>query len=368
MAQAAAGLAVLRRLARGRDRHPPLSALGGRARLPPGARAPRDDGPPAPRISVVVPARDEAGRIGGCLPGVLGDPAVGEVLVVDDASRDGTAEVARALGARVVEAGPLPAGWVGKPWALQRGLQEARHDVVVSLDADTVPAAGLAAAMAAALDDADLVCAGARFRCEQPGERLLHPAMLASLVYRYGPPDAVRPPPVRRLLANGQCTAVRRSATLDAGGYAAAAGHMTDDAAFARDVAGRGGRVVFREAGDLVAVDMHDSAVGVWREWGRSIALPDVTARTARAGDLATVWLVLALPVLRALAGRATHGDRALLLLRLAMLVATRGSYEHRGLPFWCSPLADPLAAVRLTTSALRPTRTWRGREYGRAG
>ena len=91
--------------------------------------------------------------------------------------------------ARVVAGTDLPPGWVGKPWALQQGLEAATGDVVVSLDADTRPRRGLAGALAAALLDADFVTAGARFACEGPGERLLHPSMLASLVYRYGPAD-----------------------------------------------------------------------------------------------------------------------------------------------------------------------------------
>jgi dolichol-phosphate mannosyltransferase len=209
LAQAAAGAAVLRRLARGRHRRPPLAAP---------AR------PPAAAVSVVVPARDEEARIGPCLAGLVADPDVHEVIFVDDGSSDGTARLAQRMGARVVAAGEPPPGWVGKQWALQRGLEAATGEVVVSVDADTRPRHGLARALAAALADADLVSAGARFICEGAGERLLHAAMLATLVYRYGPPDA---PGGARLLVNGQCTALRRRALLDAGGYAACAGNMT---------------------------------------------------------------------------------------------------------------------------------------------
>jgi len=245
-------------------------------------------------------------------------------------------------------------------------LETARGEVVVSVDADTRPRPGLVGALAHALEDADLVTAGARFVCSTAGERWLHPALLMTLVYRYGPPDARARTAVSRLVINGQCTAVRREQLLAAGGYAHAAGHMTDDAAFARGLARRGWRVAFHDGGGLIDVDMHESAAETWREWGRSIALPGVTSRGWAAADVAVIWLTLGLPPLRVLARRAGRLDWTLLALRAAMLAAVAPSYARRGAPFWLSPLADPLAAARLTWSAVRPSRRWRGRAYER--
>jgi dolichol-phosphate mannosyltransferase len=308
----------------------------------------------------VIPARDEERRIGPCLAGLARDPDVHEVIVVDDGSADRTADVAHAHGARVVRGTERP-GWVGKPWALQQGLEAASGEVVVALDADTRPRAGLAGALAAALEAADLVTASARFVCDSAAERLLHPSMLASLVYRYGPADSETP---GRLLANGQVTAVRRAQLLAAGGYAAAAGHMTDDAALARALADDGWRVVFVDGTALVDVRMYESAAETWREWGRSLALPDVTPPAWQAADLAVVWLAMALPIVRLAAGRPTGLDLALLGLRGVLLAPLAGAYARRGVPYWFSPLADPATALRLTQSALRPARTWRGRTY----
>src|SRR4051812_42388245 len=96
LAQGVAAGVVLARLGRGRTRRAPLTAAAS----------------PVP-VSVVIPARDEAARIGPCLDGLLADPDVFEVLVVDDGSTDGTGALARARGARVVEAGEPPSGWVG---------------------------------------------------------------------------------------------------------------------------------------------------------------------------------------------------------------------------------------------------------------
>lgn len=88
-------------------------------------------------LSVIVPARDEEKN----LPALLGslvaqDQPPDELIVVDDASRDRTAEVARAAGARVLASAPLPSGWRGKTWACHQGAREAKGDVLIFVDAD----------------------------------------------------------------------------------------------------------------------------------------------------------------------------------------------------------------------------------------
>ena len=94
---------------------------------------------PVQSISVVIPARDEAQRIGPVLAALVGAPGVGEVMVVDDQSTDPTADVARAAGATIITGAPLPEGWAGKACALQQGIEAARGEWVVTLDADTNP-------------------------------------------------------------------------------------------------------------------------------------------------------------------------------------------------------------------------------------
>ncbi|HVE45175.1 MAG TPA: glycosyltransferase [Acidimicrobiales bacterium] len=77
-------------------------------------------------VVVVIPARDEEERLPRLLESLaVQDPRPAQVIVVDDASRDATAEVARSAGATVVAAGPLPAGWTGKSWACATGAEVA---------------------------------------------------------------------------------------------------------------------------------------------------------------------------------------------------------------------------------------------------
>ncbi len=345
--------AVLARLARGRTRRPPL-------------RAETATGPG--RVSVLVPARDEAERIGPMLRALAAEPGVHEVLVIDDHSSDATAAVAAGLGARVLPAPPLPPGGVGKPWALQHGLEQATGDVVLALDADVRPDPGFVGAVVGALADRPertLLTGTVRFACRTAGERALHPAFLATLVYRFGPGDVDgwQPRP-DRALANGQCLVARRAALLAAGGFALAGGHMTDDVALARALRRRGWCLHTVDAADLLEVRMYDSLGETWRGWSRSLMASDATPPAWQALDLVTLWAVLALPLPRLLLRRGTPLDAGLVLLRVALHTAFRRTYRRHDAAFWSAPLLDLPAVARLTWSVLRPDHRWRGRTY----
>ena len=340
---------VLARLARGRRRPPPLAA-----------------GSPAPRepVSVVIPARDEAQRIAGVLAPLRGDPAVGEVIVVDDESGDATAGVARSHGARVVAGEPLPDGWAGKAWALEQGLRAAAGDWVVFLDADTRPLPGLVPALVERARSVDLLSAGPRFICDTVAEQWLHAAFLATLVYRFGPDDG-RQPRASRAVFNGQCVVARRDALLAGGGWARVRSSLVEDVALARAWRRDGRTIALADAADVLEVRMYDSARATWDGWGRSLMGPDATGAGWQALDVLTLWVALALPLPRMFAGRAGAVDKLLVAVRWALLPGLRRAYRDPGPGFWLSPLADLPVAARLTWSVLRPARSWRGRTYG---
>ncbi len=351
-AQAAATAVVVTRLARGRHMRPPLRAG---AALPAGTT-----------VSAVIPARDEAARIGPCVLAARADPGISEVIVVDDESTDGTAAVAARAGARVIPGRALPRDWVGKQWALQQGLEVAAGEYVLTLDADARPRPGLAAALvtAAAGGPFDLVSAGPRFICDSAGEQGLHAAMLATLVYRFGPIGPARQPPPGRVVVNGQCLLARRAGLAAAGGFAPVRAHLTDDIALARHLARRGWRIGFLDGRDLLDVDMHASVAEVWREWGRSLPMTDVSSPAGQAADLAVLGLTTALQLARLAAGRPTALDAGLLALRVWLLAPLRRCYASPGPGLYLSPLADVAALIRMTEGTIRPVRSWRGRRY----
>jgi glycosyltransferase involved in cell wall biosynthesis len=227
---------------------------------------------PLPPVTVVVPARNEARRLPGLLASLarLDHPEV-EVVVVDDYSDDGTAEVARRHGARVVVPPPLPAGWGGKSWACLHGARAARGEYLLFTDADTRHAPGGLARMLRFVREAgaDLASALPYQRCETSWERglaLFHLALLATTAPFQAPRSG-------RVFAVGQYLLFRRAGYWEVGGHEAVRGALAEDLAFARLFARRpGGYRLLPETG-VFSVRMYDSLTEFVRGWRRNLRL-----------------------------------------------------------------------------------------------
>ena len=368
--QAAALALLLARLAPGRRRQPPVG--------------PVPEGVSGTSVSVVVPTFNEARRIGPCLAGLSRQgPLVREVIVVDSGSSDGTGDLVRQASVsdprfRIVTDPPLPAGWVGKVWALQHGLSQASGEWVLGVDADTDPKPGMVAGAVTAARRLgyDVVSFSPRFAGMTTAEQWIQPSMLLTLVYRFGAVGAANPAP-SRVMANGQCFLARRHVMLEHGGYDAARASWADDVTLARFLAHRGVRVGFLNGSRLYDVRAYHGAGHMWREWGRSFDVSDAATRTQQWLDVAFVMVVQGLPIplllmqASGVIGAGGPWERALLGInlgllatRVLMLWALRGSYAHRSFGFWLSPLSDPLAALRLMVSSARRPTSWRGRRF----
>lgn len=231
------------------------------------ARVPTPRRPSAgdwPAPAIVVPARDEEHRLARLLASLESQslrPA--EIVVVDDCSRDRTADVARLGGARVVAAGEPPAGWLGKPWALTAGVLATESPVVVLLDADVE--LGAPEALASLVDElaatTGLVSVQPWHAVERPVERLAAVCNLVSMmgVDAFGATSRWSTPTG----AFGPCLVTRRADYERVGGHAARPGAVLDDASLARAYLRAGMQVRVLGGGALVRFRMYP---GGWRE------------------------------------------------------------------------------------------------------
>ena len=290
-----------------------------------------------PGLTVVIPCRDEAARLGATLDALVAQDLPGlRVIVVDDASTDGTAGVAAdhlaPLGgrARVIAAPPPPTGWDGKSWAARAGLEVADTPLALILDADTVlvPRACRVLVASAVRERADLVSGVTRYDMHGPVEQSTV-AGFPLLMFGFVPvwlPAATRGRPAALAFAYGPLELVRRETYLATGGHAAAPASACEDIALARTIA-RGGRVVTVHAADLGATRHYRSAGEVAAAW-RRVLMPYAgdslaVALGALAGEALAFLLPLVLPV-AALAGAAETTVLAASLVPLAILALAR--------------------------------------------
>lgn len=348
-------------------------------------------------VSVVVPTLNERDRLTPCLTGLSQQSyEVREIIIVDSRSTDGTPELVKNAQEtdprfRLMTDDPLPADWVGRPWALHNGYLHSSPDSewFLGMDADTQPTPGLVAGLinAAEAEKFDLVSLSPQFILKYPGEWWLQPALLITLVYRFGPTGINSETP-ERVMANGQCFLCRRDVLTKLDGYSSAKGSFCDDVTLARYAASCGFKVGFMDGAKVVKVRMYEGAAETWKEWGRSLDLKDASSSGQLGHDLWLLLSVQGLPLPASLIFlsflglgiyspvviAATGLNLFLLLIRFALLFAIAPSYDRKqSLPrsswlFWLSPLADPLAVLRIFLSANHRPTQWRGRSYGGLG
>ncbi len=337
---------------------------------------------PPGSISVIVPVLDEFDRIGRCLE-TLADCGheVGEILVVDGGSTDGTQKTVGSYAAadariRLIDATPVPSHWNGKAWGLDTGLRASSPDAswIATIDADVRVRPLL---LAATVEQArrrriDALSVATQQELGDATSAIVHPAMLSTLVYRYGLPGNATTDPAK-VQANGQCFMARRPVLIATKAFARARASVCEDVTAARVLVRAGHAVGFYEAGDAAVVRMHDTWHGVWQNWPRSLTLRDGVPPADTIVGLAEIFFVQALPLIVVLllimgghdspARTAAFGVNAvLLMMRIGVLAGTRRAYRNPAWTYWLSLLADLPVASALIASALRRRHRWRGR------
>ena len=206
-------------------------------------------------VVAVVPARNEAELIGPVVTSLLNQCMAMPVILVDDESTDGTADVARRASEKagkadaliVVQSKPLPAGWTGKLWSMHQGIECARAlnptwfllaDADVLHGPETVANLGLIASHG----PYDLVSFMVKLHCESLPEKLLIPPFVYFFFMLY-PPAWIRDNRGSTAGAAGGCMLVRAETLERAGGLESIRGAVIDDCSLARLLKQRDGRL-----------------------------------------------------------------------------------------------------------------------------
>lgn len=326
-----------------------------------------------PRVSLIVPARNEAHNLPALLASLRAlDPPPHEIVVVDDHSTDGTGDLARAAGAIVVTPPPLPPGWLGKPWACHHGAQAATGDLLLFTDADTVHAPDSLGRATARMrrTGAALLSVVPTHVAVSLWEKLQGVFQLLLLV-ACGVGGAGKG---ERRFSIGQYLLFRRDAYEAVGGHPAVKHRVAEDLAFARMVADSGRRFELLYWPGLMSVRMYPEGLGAfWRGWRRNVREGLASSGVGGVLEMIAVngWLLGVPLVATALAASGDLAGAAPWAAAYALTVAdiARRQRAVGDLPWW-GAIAYPAFVVLFTLVTVaavvdrvrRAPVKWRGR------
>jgi glycosyltransferase involved in cell wall biosynthesis len=261
-------------------------------------------------VSAVIPARNEEASIARAVESVVAQAEVDEVIVVDDQSTDRTGAILSELALRmpklkVVRAGELPSGWVGKNYAASLGAAEAKGQWLLFTDADTyhLPG-GMRRALADAVENhAALVSYSPEQEMERWWERALILQVYWMLSKRY-PFEKVSNPALPVAAANGQFLLIKRDVYESVGGHRAIASEVLEDVALAQMVKSAGFRLYFASGFGIVRTRMYRSFGAMWDGWTKNLYALLGRSVFALFGQLASGFVLVGLALVCAFWGR----------------------------------------------------------------
>ncbi|MCY9697071.1 glycosyltransferase family 2 protein [Paenibacillus alginolyticus] len=246
--------------------------------------------PNLPRISVIIPARNEERNLAVLLPSIKGQPISDlEVIVVDDGSTDRTAAVALSYGARIVTPGELPLGWVGKCWASWHGARAASGDLLIFLDADTcIEPGGLLKLAEAGLELNGLLSIQPYHIMKRPYESLsafFNIVVLAAVAN----PKPTKHNRNRSTGAFGPCIVCTREAYFESGGHETIRHHILENHSLGRLFARQQQPVHNRTGEGVLTFRMYPEGFGqLISGWSKSFASGASSTTPLRL--LAIIW------------------------------------------------------------------------------
>lgn len=342
-----------------------------------------------PPVCIIVPARDEAQNIGPCVRSILAQeslPPGSRVIVVDDDSRDGTADIVAALAAgdcrvRLVKAPPLPMDWTGKTHACWSGATAAPAAIewlcFVDADMRADPPLIASALNAAVNGRIDLLSLAPRQELRSLAERLVMPCGLYILAFTQDL-ARVQAPDSDDAVATGQFMLMRRAAYDAVGGFAAVRNAICEDVEFARLFKRQGHKVLMQDGSALLSTRMYTGWSTLWPGFAKNLSdMLGGPARTVLIAAVAVVmaWAAVLLPAVD-IAACLTGAPNAWLALAAALAgsLAAFGLHIAGAVHFRIPPWYGMLFPVGYTVGALMALDSlrwklvrrvrWKGRVY----
>lgn len=261
----------------------------------------------APRVSVILPARNEASHIADCVRAIRRStwPDL-ELVVIDDHSTDGTGDLARSAAEGdprvvIIPAPDLPDGWFGKQWACEVGAAQSTGSLLLFTDADTRHAPDLITRLVAARVQrgAELMSVAGRQDMLTIWERAVQPTVFLMILMRYGGTDALEHASrASDVVANGQCFVISRTAYDAVGRHRAVRDYVAEDVMMAQAVWRAGGRVSLVLGVRQLRTRMYDGLSALMQGWGKNVyAGGRFAMRGGAAGRALYPFLLMAFPL-----------------------------------------------------------------------
>jgi chlorobactene glucosyltransferase len=237
---------------------------------------------PQPKISVIVPARNEAKNIRRCVEALLDQTYSNyELIVLDDRSTDSTPQILEQIShsahterLQVLGGQDLPPGWAGKPFALAQASKQSRGEWMCFVDADTFAHPSLlTATLAKAREErADMFTILTDQILGSFWERAILPLVFTALSVGF-PTRRVNDPQKPDAIANGQFILIRKTVYQAVGGHAAVRDRIAEDRALADLVKGSGYRLIVADGRAVARTRMYASFPEIWEGWTKNIFL-----------------------------------------------------------------------------------------------
>lgn len=329
-------------------------------------------------ISAIVPARNEETNLVRVVESLAAQPEIGEIIVVDDQSTDGTAELLAALARRfpqlhATKTGMRPPGWTGKNHAIWTGLEHAHGEWLLFTDADTehLPGSAARALADAKKQNALLVSYSPEQALGNWWEKAVVPFIFCRLgrFFRYA---RVNDPAAPDAATNGQYILIDRRVYNAIGGHMAVASDVLEDVELARRAKIAGYRLYFAPGRGMVRTRMYRTFGAMWEGWSKNLY--------RLTGSNATREMFLAFPWAPALLLALFPLSPLFAILGGLLLVVRHAAYAfelaRNGFPVSCVlyyvPATLLYAGLQLASARWhrRGVVAWKGRKYevGKSG